>query len=101
MRNLNKKCIFRGTSSGVFYGTLVEHKEQEVTIKNCRRIWFWDGANSINQIAVDGVARPENCKFTVAVESITILDCIEIIPCTEKAIECIESVPEWRLLGGK
>ncbi len=26
MGNLNKKCIFRGANSGVFYGTLVEHK---------------------------------------------------------------------------
>lgn len=97
MGNLNKKCIFRGTNSGVFYGTLVKHKGQEVTIKNCRRIWYWDGANSVSQIAVDGVEFPENCKFTVAVESITILDCIEIIPCTNKAINCIESVPVWKI----
>lgn len=97
MENLNKKCIFRGNNSGVFFGTLVAKEGQEVTIKDCRRIWFWDGANSVSQIAVDGVARPQNCKFTVAVESITILDCIEIIPCTDKAIKCIESVPVWKI----
>lgn len=90
-----KQVIVRGESSGVFYGTLKEKNGREVTLKRCRRIWYWDGAASISQLAVDGTSNPGNCKFTVYVDSISILDAIEIIPVTSKAIESIESVELW------
>lgn len=96
MTNLiGKKCIFRGDRSGVFFGELVERNEQEVEIKNCRRLWYWDGACSISEIALSGVKKPDNCKFTVTVESLVITDCIEIDVCTDKAIKNIESVKVW------
>ena len=93
---LGKKVIVRGDRSGVFFGTLSEKEGQEVRLENCRRIWYWDGANSISQLAVDGVTKPNSCKFTVTVSEIIITDVIEIIPCTDKAIENIEGVKEWR-----
>ena len=95
--NIGKKVIIRGDRSGVEYGTLVAHNGQEVTLHNARRIWYWDGAASLSQLAVDGTSNPRECKFTVAVESITILDAIEIIPCTDKSVKSIESVSEWEL----
>lgn len=92
---LNKKCIFRGDRSGIFYGTLREKDGREVLIEKCRRLWYWEGANSISDIAIKGVEIPDNCKFTSYVDSIVITDIIEIIPCTNKAIKNIESVLEW------
>ena len=97
MNNIGKKVIIRGDRSGVEFGELVEHKGREVTLKNARRIWYWDGAASLSQLAKDGTAKPDECKFTVTVDSITILDAIEIIPCTDKAIESIEGVKEWKI----
>lgn len=94
--NIGKKVIIRGNCSGVEFGTLVEHKGREVTLHNARRIWYWEGAASLSQLAKDGVANPSNCMFTVFVDSITILDAIEIIPCTDKAIKSIEGVKEWK-----
>ena len=85
-----KKVIVRGDRSGVFFGTLSEKDGQEVKLEKCRRLWYWDGAASISQLAVDGTLNPMNCKFTVTVDEIEILDAIEIIPCTGKAIESIE-----------
>ena len=96
IKYLNKKCVFRGDRSGVFFGTLIEKEGQEVTIANCRRLWYWDGACSISEIAKIGTTSPQNCKFTVTVEKLTITDCIEIIPCTEEAIKVLESVEEWK-----
>ena len=95
--NIGKKVIIRGDRSGVEYGTLVAQEGQEVTLKNARRIWYWDGAASLSQLAKDGTSKPSNCKFTVYVDSITILDAIEIIPCTDKAIKSIEEVKIWKL----
>lgn len=94
--NIGKKVIIRGDRSGVEFGELVEHKGREVTLKNARRIWYWDGAASLSQLAKDGTSNPSNCKFTVFVDSITILDTIEIIPCTIKAIKSIEEVRVWK-----
>ena len=94
--NIGKKVIIRGDRSGVEYGTLVEYEGSEVTLHNARRIWFWDGAATLSQLAKDGTKNPENCKFTVYVDSITILDAVEIIPCTDKAIKSIEGVKEWK-----
>ena len=94
---IGKYVIVRGDRSGVFAGTLVSHKDQIVTLKDCRRLWYWDGAASISQIAKEGVSKPENCKFTVTVESIAILDTIEIIPTTEKAEANVKAVWEWKM----
>ena len=74
MNNIGKKVIIRGDRSGVEFGELVSQNGREVTLKNARRIWYWDGAASLSQLAKDGTAYPDNCKFTVTVDSITILD---------------------------
>ena len=93
--NIGKKVIIRGDRSGVEFGTLVAQEGREVTLKNARRIWYWEGAASLSQLAKNGTSNPRNCKFTVFVDSITILDAIEIIPCTDKAIKSIEEVRAW------
>lgn len=94
--NIGKKVIIRGDRSGVEFGELVEQNGSEVTLKNARRLWYWNGAASLSQLAIDGTKRPQDCKFTVTVSSITILDAVEIIPCTDKAIKSIEEVDEWK-----
>mgnify|MGYP004539404091 CR=1 FL=1 len=94
--NIGKKVIIRGDRSGVEFGTLVAHQGQEVTLHNARRIWYCDGAATLSQLATDGTSKPDCCKFTVTVKSITVTDVVEIIPCSEKAIKSIEGVPEWK-----
>lgn len=94
--NIGKKVIIRGSRSGVEFGTLVSQNGSEVALENARRIWYWSGAASLSQLAKDGTSNPTGCKFTVTVDSITILDTIEIIPCTDKAIKSIEEVNTWK-----
>jgi hypothetical protein len=93
---IGKKVIVRAAQAGVFFGTLKTKDGQEVILNNCRRIWYWDGAASITQLAVDGTTKPNDCKFTISVDEIGIMGVIEIIPCTDKAIASIEGVVEWR-----
>ena len=94
---MSKKVIVRADRAGVFFGELKSKNGNEVEMKNVRRIWYWEGACSLSQLAVDGTSEPDNCKFTVVVPEMTILDIIEIIPCTQKAIESIEGVKEWKI----
>lgn len=93
---IGKYCIVRGNDSGVFAGTVKEIEGQRVLMENVRKIWYWDGAASILQLAKSGTTAPQNCKFTVRVDTALIMDVIEIIPCTEKAMQIIEEVKEWK-----
>jgi hypothetical protein len=93
---INNKCLVRGGRSGVFFGTVKEINGQTVVMENVRRIWYWEGANSISELALNGTTKPNGCKFTVAVNNVCILDAIEINVCSEKAIQSIESVKEWK-----
>lgn len=94
--NIGKKVIIRADRAGVFFGTLVARDGQEVLLKDVRRLWRWDGAASLSQLATEGTCRPSGCKFTVVVPSMEVLGVIEVIPCNDKAIESIEGVPTWR-----
>ena len=89
-------CIIRTYSAGLFAGWINrKFTGKEATIYNSRRLWFWDGANSISQIAIDGVKKPNNCKFAKVVEEQDLKEIIEVIPCTEVAKKNIEAVPVW------
>lgn len=92
----NTKVIVRADRAGVFYGEIKERNGSEITMTNVRRLWYWDGAASLSELATNGTKKPENCKFTVIVPEMTILGVIEIIPCSDKAADSIEGVPEWR-----
>jgi hypothetical protein len=92
----NKYVIVRTYSAGVFAGELESRKGQEVVLTNARRIWYWDGAASLSQLAMEGTKKPENCKFPVAVNRVELLQAIEILDVSEAAKKSIESVPIWQ-----
>lgn len=87
--------IVRTYSAGVFAGILVSRKGQEVVMKNARRLWYWKGAASLSQLAMEGVKYPNECKFPVAVDRIELTQAIEIIDVSGKARKIIESVSPW------
>ena len=90
-----KYCMVRTYSAGVFAGTIVSREGKEVILKDARRIWYWDGAASLSQLATTGTSKPQNCKFPIPVESVLLTEVIEIIPITPKAKKSIEAVPIW------
>jgi len=90
-----KYVIIRCDRAGVFAGIFEERNGREILLKDCRRLWYWDGAASISQLAVDGTKRPDNCKFTKTVDEIVLLEAIEVIPCTETAEKSIRGVATW------
>ena len=98
MTNFNgKKVVVRGYQSGVFFGTLVDRNGQEVELKECRNIWSWEGAANLNQIAVDGIARLDRSRISMAVNSIILTDICEIIPLSDKAIKNLEGAEVWKV----
>ena len=88
--------IVRTYSAGVHAGELVSRNGKEVELKNARRLWYWDGAASLSQLAMEGVSKPQNCKFPCEVTKIILTEAVEIIPCTQKAIDSIKGVQNWK-----
>ena len=90
-----KYVIVRTYSAGVFAGYLKSREGQEVTLINARRIWYWDGAASLSQLAMEGTSKPEKCKFPCEVTEVLLFEAIEIMKCSDKAKRSIKSVPIW------
>ena len=92
---VGKKCLVRDDRAGVFFGEIVEECGRELLMKNVRRIWYWEGAASLSQLAMEGTSNKDRCKFPVIEDEKKLFLVIEITPCTDKAIASIESVPVW------
>lgn len=89
--------IVRTYSAGVFAGFLESRKGKEVVVRDARRLWYWKGAASLSQLAVDGVKCPDECKFPATVDRIELLEAVEILSVTPKAKASIESVKIWQV----
>lgn len=95
---MKEKVIIRTYSAGVHYGTLVSEEKSEggyhVVLENSRRIWKWDGACSLSELATLGTSNPEECKFSLPVKKIKLL-AIEIISMTDEAVKSVDAVSLW------
>ncbi len=91
-----KYVICRTYSAGVFAGFLESRNGQEVVLRDARRLWYWSGASSLSQLAMEGVKRPLECKFPCTVNRVELLQAIEILDTTEEARKSIEAVPIWK-----
>ena len=93
---LNNFVIIRTYSAGVFAGTLKQVEKDQVELKDAIRIWYWEGAFSLSQLAMEGVKKPEECKFAMSVNNILLNNVIEIIKTTKEAEENIKGVTPWK-----
>ena len=88
--------MVRTYSAGVFAGYIEKKEGMEVTLRNARRIWHWDGAASLSQLAEEGTSKPGNCKFPVEVNRVVLTQVIEILDVTVKAKASIDGVKIWK-----
>jgi hypothetical protein len=80
-----KMVLVRTYLAGVHFGELVSRKGQEAVIARCRRIWSWQGANSLNEIANSGVAT--GSKISEPTASVTLTQVIEVLDMAPAAIK--------------
>lgn len=88
--------IVRTYSAGVFAGNLEGAEGKVVVLTNARRLWYWDGAASLSQLAMEGTKAPQNCKFPCEVSRVRLLEAIEILDTTPEAEKSIKGVPVWK-----
>jgi hypothetical protein len=87
-------CVVRTYSAGVFYGW-VNYEDADgfnIEIFEAVRIWKWDGAFTLSEVATNGVKQTENCKFGVELPVVKINRWIELIPMSEKAITSLNKI---------
>jgi hypothetical protein len=90
-------CMVRTYSAGVFCGWIdpTATKEGRNTVKEAKRIHYWEKAASLSELAQRGTNNPNNCRVPMAVSIVYLENIIEVIPMTESAIKTIESIPVW------
>jgi hypothetical protein len=95
-----KYVIVRTYAMGVFAGNLdeTESTETKKVLRDARRIWYWSGAASLSQLAIDGTSNPKECKFPGAISMVemTSPNGFEVLDVTDKAKESILGVKEWK-----
>lgn len=95
---MSRYVIVRTYSMGVFAGTLAAESTETLKIlTNARRLWYWAGAASLSQLAVEGTSTPKDCKFPVAVPRVELTspNGFEVLDVTEAAKKSIEAVKVW------
>ena len=96
---LGRKCIIRTYSAGVHYGEVISQcgeTGKRVRLKNAIRIWRWERAASLSQLAMEGVKNPNGCRFAMPVDEIELTEAIELIPCRKEAIKNLDGVTCWK-----
>lgn len=93
--NTDNIVLIRTYSAGVHFGTLKSRDGKEIILTNARRLFYWSGACSLSQVAMDGVDY-SNSKISIIVPEITLMDAIEIIPMSKKAGKEMMEAVAWK-----
>ncbi|NJO18779.1 MAG: hypothetical protein HC838_00140 [Spirulinaceae cyanobacterium RM2_2_10] len=94
----NKYVIVRTYAMGAFAGELLpESTETKKVLKNARRLWHWQGAASLSELATRGTSKPNLCKFPMEVHQVELTspNGFEVLDVTPEAQNSIASVPIW------
>ena len=88
--------IVRARDAGCWAGYLKSKSDNSVVLLQGRRLWHWQGAATLSQVAMDGFSKPDECKFPCEVTEVEIFNHCEIAKATSKAKSSIDSVAIWK-----
>lgn len=86
-------CVVRTYSAGVHIGYLKSLDGTKCVLVNSRRLWSWESACSLSQVANDGVG--EGSRLAQVLPEIILTEAIEVIPASKKAQGIIEGFEVW------
>lgn len=88
-------CI-RTYSAGVHFGYLKSCNGKVVELVDAIRVWYWAGACSLSELAINGSTKLSECKYAVTVPHIVLTEAIEIIDVTDKARIQMQEAKRWQ-----
>jgi hypothetical protein len=95
-QRMDERKIVRTNRAGVFFGKVEKRDGSTVVLSNARRLWYWEGAASLSELAQFGTANAGGCKFPCSVNEVELFDVLEIISVTDEAAASIDKVKEWK-----
>lgn len=93
---VGKYALLRTYSAGVHLGILKKLDGKNARLSKAIRIFYWSGACSLSQLAMEGTKAPDSCKFAIPVADLILTDVIEYLAVTKKALESIQGTPSWK-----
>ncbi len=90
MNLIGRFLLLRTRDAGVHCGTVlaISQDGKVVDVKDCRRVWRWEGAFSLNEMANHGCG--EGSRISEPVPFNQLSDVIEKIVCTGEARKNLE-----------
>ena len=92
---LDKKIIARIDRAGVFHGTLDHIDNEIIRLKDARRIYYWEGALSVTDMAANGLRAGKISAPVTKVEFMT-SKVVELNECSNEASSSIEAIKVWK-----
>jgi len=92
---LGRIVLVRDHRAGVYCGGLesTNVREKSAILSNARQAYYWTGAAATPGIAARGVG--EHSKIGPTVESVVLLDVVQLMPMTDEAWATIRDAKAW------
>lgn len=87
---IGRYCLVRTYSAGVHVGILADMKGKEVRLLASRRIWYWKGAFTLNELAQNGCN--SESKLSILVPEIVLTEAIEVLPMSNEAEKIVREM---------
>ena len=84
---IGRHCVIRTDSDGVHVGIVISASGTEYLIGNDRRIWQWQGAFTLHEIATTGIE--SSSRVSVEVPESFLTQVISVVPTTQAARDAI------------
>lgn len=84
--------VVRTHSAGVHVGVLQSRDGKEVVLSAAKRIWQWQGANTLHEVAKNGIST--SSKVSEEIPTILLIEAIEVITMSKRA-ESILRARAW------
>ena len=94
---IGKYVIVRSNEAGVFFGILSAKEGTELTLTNARKVYYWSGAACVEEMSQHGIQNLKDSKLTIFVDTIIISNYVQILFCSEEAIENIKNAKSWTI----
>ena len=95
---IGKICVVRSNMAGVFFGKVDKiNDDRSLLMSEVRKIYYWKGANTVEDIAEKGIQNCKESKITLTINTLLLSDFVQIIPASEIAIANIKTHPIWTI----
>jgi len=90
------RCYGAGVHAGELIATIDLKSGVKVVLSHARRIWHWEGAASLSELAVYGSSKPDGCRIAVELQRADLLDAKEIDYCQPDGEKFLREATPWR-----